>query len=91
MSSIASASPATWLQSQTAATNWVQSAVTSDSVGNADWMDPNGTSTDTVNLAANAMAAAEQISAQGKSSLAVNTGISVLSSELTGQSVNVLA
>ena len=91
MSSIANASPATWLQSQTSATNWVQSAVTSDSVGSADWMDPNGTSSDPVDMAANAFAAAEQASAQGKSSIAVNTGISVLSNQLTGQSVNVLA
>jgi hypothetical protein len=91
MSSIASASPATWLQSQTPASNWVQSAVTSDSVGSADWMDPNGGGTDPVDLAANAFAAAEQTSTQGKSSLAVNQGISVLSSQLTGQSVNILA
>jgi len=87
----ATSSPATWLQSQMQASNWIQSSVTSDSTGSADWMDPNGgPSTDPVAAAANAFAAAEQISSKSKSSLAVNTGMSVLSTQL-GQSVNVLA
>lgn len=93
MSSVTStSSTATWLQSQTQASNWIQSSVTSDSTGSADWMDPNGggSNSDPVDAAANAFAAAEQIGSQSKSSLAVNTGISVLQSQL-GQSVNVLA
>jgi hypothetical protein len=88
MSGVSSAS-ATWLQSQTAASNWVQSAVTSDSTGSADWMSPSASS-DPVDMAANAFAAAEQQGASGKSSLAVNEGISVLQRQL-GQSVNILA
>jgi hypothetical protein len=44
-----------------------------------------------VTLAANAFAAAQQIQLTNLNSLAVNTGISVLSKQLTGQSVNMLA
>ena len=92
MSSVSStSSTATWLQSQTQASNWIQSSVTSDSTGSADWMDPNGgASTDAVDAAANAFAAAEQLNSKDESSLAVNTGISLLQGQL-GQSVNVLA
>jgi len=72
--------------------NWVQDTATADASATADWMDPNASSgSDTVTLAANAFAAAEQISMTNKNSLAVNTGISVLSAQLTGQSVDVLA
>jgi len=87
----ATSSSATWLQSQTQASNWIQSSVTSNSTGSADWMDPNGgPSTDPVLAAANAFASAEQISSKDESSLAVNKGISVLSSQV-GNSVNILA
>ena len=88
MSSVSRAS-ATWLQSQTAASNWVQSAVTSDLTGSANWLSPSANA-DPVNMAANAFAAAEQMGASGKNSLAVNEGISVLQSQL-GKSVNILA
>ena len=55
-------------------------------------MDPNGSSgPDATEAAANAMAAAHQIALTNQNSLAVNTGISVLSAQLAGQSVNVLA
>ena len=72
--------------------NWVQDTATADASASADWMDPNASSgSDAVTLAANAFAAAEQISMTNTNSLAVNTGISVLSAQLTGQSVDVLA
>jgi hypothetical protein len=72
--------------------NWVQDTATADASATADWMDPNASSgSDAVTLAANAFAAAEQIMMTNKNSLAVNTGISVLSNQLTGQSVNILA
>ena len=70
--------------------NWVQDVATATS--SADWMDPSSASgSDTISLAANAFAAAQQVNLTNKNSLAVNKGISVLSSQLTGQSVNVLA
>jgi hypothetical protein len=71
--------------------NWVQDTLnaTADS---ADWMDPTASSgSDPVTLAANAFAAAQQIQLTNLNSLAVNTGISVLSKQLTGQTVNMLA
>jgi hypothetical protein len=69
--------------------NWVQNAAAPTS--SADWMDPTAGSTpDAISMAANAFAAAQQIELTNKNSLAVNTGISVLSSQLTG-SVNILA
>jgi hypothetical protein len=73
--------------------NWVQDTATADASATADWMDPNASSSggDAVELAANAFAAAEQISMTNKNTIAVNTGISVLSTQLTGQSVNVVA
>jgi hypothetical protein len=73
--------------------NWVQNTATANAAATADWMDPNAANSggDAVALAANAFAAAEQISLTNKNSLAINTGISVLSKQLTGQSVNVLA
>ena len=64
----------------------------SATASSADWMDPNGSSgPDATEAAANAMAAAHQIALTNQNSLAVNTGISVLSAQLAGQSVNVLA
>ena len=90
MSSISSVS-SNFLQSQsTPGGNWVQDAVSS-SADSADWMDPNASGPDAVDLAANAFAAAEQVKLTNQNSLAVNTGISVLSAQLTGQSVNILA
>jgi hypothetical protein len=72
--------------------NWVQDTATADAAASADWMDPNASSdTDAVTLAANAFAAAQQVALTDKSSLAVNTGISVLSAQLTGSSVDILA
>jgi hypothetical protein len=72
--------------------NWVQDTATADAAASADWMDPNGSSgADAVTLAGNAFAAAEQVSLAAKNSQAVNTGISVLSAQLTGSSVNILA
>jgi hypothetical protein len=69
--------------------NWVQDAATATS--SADWMDPSaGAGSDAISAAANAFAAAQQVELTNKSSLAVNTGISVLSSQLGG-SVNILA
>lgn len=85
MSSVSSTS---WLSSQTAASNWVQSAVTTSN--NANWLDP-GSAQDPVNAAANAFAAAEQLNTSYTSQNAVNTGISVLQAQLSGQSVNILA
>jgi hypothetical protein len=71
--------------------NWVQDTLNA-TADEADWMDPNSSSgTDVVTLAANAFAAAQQIQLTNLNSLAVNTGISVLSKQLTGQSVNMLA
>ena len=71
--------------------NWVQDTLNA-TVGSADWMDPTASSgPDAVTLAANAFAAAEQINLTNQNSIAVNTGISVLSKQLTGQSVNTLA
>jgi hypothetical protein len=69
--------------------NWLQATASASS--SSDWMDPSTSATDTVGLAANAFAAAHQLELTDKNSLAVNTGISVLSSQLTGQSVNTLA
>jgi hypothetical protein len=73
--------------------NWVQDTATADAAATADWMDPNAANSggDAVTLAANAFAAAEQIAMTNKNSLAVSTGMSVLSAQLTGQSVNILA
>ncbi len=73
--------------------NWVQDTAVADASATADWMDPNASSSDddAVTLAANAFAAAAQVSMTNKNSLAVNTGISVLSAQLTGQSVDILA
>jgi hypothetical protein len=85
MSSVSSAS---WLSTQTAASNWVQSAVTTSN--SANWLDPSSAQ-DPVDAAANAFAAAEQTNASYTSQNAVNTGMSVLQSELSGQSVNILA
>jgi hypothetical protein len=90
MSSISSTS-SNFLQSQTSpGGNWVQDTL-SASADSADWMDPNASGPDAVSLAANAFAAAQQIKLTNENSLAVNQGISVLSSQLAGQSVNILA
>jgi hypothetical protein len=70
--------------------NWVQDVASATS--SADWMDPaSGSGSDAISLAANAFAAAQQVNLTNKNSLAVNKGISVLSTQLTGNSVNVLA
>jgi hypothetical protein len=82
---------ASFLQSvpSTPGGNWLQNSATATST--SDWMDPSaGAAQDAVSAAANAMAAAEQVELTNKNSLAVNTGMSVLSSQLTG-SVNILA
>jgi hypothetical protein len=72
--------------------NWVQDTVSANLSATADWFDPTASSgADAVSLAANAFAAAEQIRITDQSSIAVNTGISVLSKKLTGHSVNILA
>lgn len=90
MSSISSVSPS-FLTSQSApGGNWVQDAA-SAAADSADWMDPNASGPDAVDLAANAFAAAAQVNLTNKNSLAVNTGISVLSAQLVGQSVDILA
>ena len=69
--------------------NWLQNSATDTS--GSDWMDPTaGSGTDAMSAAASALAEAEQTELTNKSSLAVNKGISVLSSQLTG-SVNILA
>lgn len=87
MSSIASTS-SNFLQSIATGSNWLQTAA-ADTAGSSDWMAPSGPS-DTVVAAANAFAAAHQVSASLGSSLAVNQGISVLSAQ-AAQSVNILA
>jgi hypothetical protein len=90
MSSISSAG-ASFLQSQSnPGGNWLQdtASATADS---SDWMDPNASGPDSVDLAANAIAAAQQIRLTNENSLAVNQGISVLSAQLTGQSVDIFA
>jgi hypothetical protein len=82
---------ASFLQSvpSTPGGNWLQNVATSTS--SSDWMDPSaGSGQDAESAAANAMAAAEQVNLTNQNSLAVNTGMSVLSSQLTG-SVNILA
>ena len=73
--------------------NWVQDTATADAAATADWMDPNAGSSggDAISLAANAFAAAQQVAMTNKNSLAVNTGMSVLSKQLTGQTVNIFA
>ena len=72
--------------------NWVQDTVNANLMATADWMDPTASkASDAVSLAANAIAAAQQIRVTNLNSLAVNTGISVLSAQLTGKSVNILA
>ena len=68
----------------------MQDAANATSSG-ADWMDPSASSgSDATSLAANAFAAAQQLQIANKGNMAVNTGISVLSAQLTG-SVNILA
>src|SRR5450631_51907 len=73
--------------------NWVQDTAVAEASATADWMDPNASSSgpDAVSLAANAFAAAEQVAMTNKNSLAVNTGLSVLSKQLAGQTVNIFA
>jgi hypothetical protein len=70
--------------------NWLQ-ATASSAADSADWMDPNASGPDAVESAANAFAAAQQLELTDKNSLAVNTGINVLSGQLTGQSVDLFA
>lgn len=89
MSSISSTG-GSFLQSTTnPGSNWVQDALSASS-SSADWMDPNASGPDAVSSAANAFALAEQASLTNKDSLAVNQGISVLSAQTAGQSVNIL-
>jgi hypothetical protein len=91
MSSISSVGSSA-LQASSPGSNWVQDTVNANLMATADWMDPTASSAhDAVALAANAFAAAEQIRATNLNSLAVNTGMSVLSAQLTGKSVNILA
>jgi hypothetical protein len=90
MSSISSTSSNFLQSSSNPGGNWLQDSV-SASASSADWMDPNASGQDAVSLAANAFAAAQQLELTNKNSLAVNTGISVLSTQLTGQSVDTLA
>jgi len=73
--------------------NWLQSTATAEASGTANWIDPNYSSSgaDAVTLAANAFAAAEQIRSTNLNSLAVNAGISLLSKQMTGKMVNVIA
>jgi hypothetical protein len=94
MSSISSINGAAFLQTMASSTasggNWMQDAANATSSG-ADWMDPSASSgSDATSLAANAFAAAQQLQIANKGNMAVNTGISVLSAQLTG-SVNILA
>jgi len=79
------------MSSLTAGGNWVQDVSNASSSG-ADWMDPHSSKgPDAVSLAANAFATAHQVMTTTKNSIAVNTGISLLSKHLTGNSVNILA
>jgi hypothetical protein len=79
------------MTSLTAGGNWVQDVSNATSDG-SDWMDPNASSSgpDAVSLAANAIAKAHQVMTTTRNSIAVNTGMSVLSKQLTGNSVNKL-
>jgi len=70
--------------------NWLQ-ATASAAGSSADWMDSGASGPDAVAQAANAFAAAQQIELTNQNSLAVNTGINVLSAQLTGQSVDLFA
>ena len=91
MSSISSTGASFLQNTGTPGGNWVQDTL-SAAANSADWMDPNGSSGPSATVAAaNAFAAAHQIALTNLNSLAVNTGISLLSSQLAGQSVNVLA
>ena len=69
---------------------WVQDVSNATSSG-ADWMDPTSKKgPDAVSLAANAFATAHQVMTTTRNSIAVNTGIAVLSKQLSGKSVNIL-
>jgi hypothetical protein len=93
MSSI-SGTTATFLQSTTSTSNWLLDAANANAAGNADWFG-SSVKSDPVILAANAFAAAHQISSSNLSSLAVSKGIATLRAQLgeqaTGQSVNFIA
>jgi hypothetical protein len=73
--------------------NWLQATATAMASATADWMDPNASRSggDAVSLAANAFAAAEQIKSTNMNSIAVHAGISLLSKQLTGKTVNIIA
>jgi hypothetical protein len=91
MSSISSTGSSILQSTGTPGGNWVQDTLnaTADS---ADWMDPNASSgPSATEAAANAFAAAHQVALTNQNSLAVNTGISLLSTQLAGQTVNLLA
>ncbi len=90
MSSISSTTTTNWLQTISPGGNWVQAAVSSSSAGSADWMAA-GASSDPVDAAANAIAAAEQNISATTSANAVNTGITALTNQASPQSVNILA
>jgi len=78
------------MTSLTAGGNWVQDVSNATSSG-ADWMDSTSSKgPDAVSLAANAFAKAHQVMTTTRNSIAVNTGMSVLSKQLTGNSVNKL-
>lgn len=69
--------------------NWMQDVATS-TASSADWMSKSK-GPGAMELAANAIAAAQQIRVSTRNTIAVNTGIAKLRAQLSGKSLNVLA
>jgi hypothetical protein len=68
--------------------NWMQDVATA-TAATADWMS-NSKGPTSMELAANAFAAAQQIKMSNRNTIAVNTGIAKMRAQLAGK-VNVLA
>ena len=92
MTSVSSVGASFLQTSSSPGSNWVQDTVSANLSATPDWMDPTASKgPDAVALAANAFAAAQQIRSTNLNSLAVNAGIALLSKQLTGKSVNIIA
>jgi hypothetical protein len=68
--------------------NWMQDVATS-TASTADWMS-NSKGPSAIDLAANAFAAAHQITVSSRNSIAVNTGIGKLRAQLAAPTSNVM-
>jgi len=79
------------LQPLAGGSNWLQSVASATSSNASDWMSPSSAGPDMVVAAANAFAAAHQLSSSNLSSLAVNQGIFALEQQQLTQSVNIIA